>query len=118
MPLKSFVHGQSGDPKDGQRVGGEASPQAFRQLLCDHLPAGDSNESCDPIFLSGYICSTDVVSKLVLTGEALKKPIEFDVATAKFASIVSRFQPPNANFEIRATHGAALSALQQVGLPG
>lgn len=118
MPLKSLVHGQSGDPKDRQRVGGEASTQAFRQLLGDHLSAGDSDESCDPIFLNGHIGRTNVVSKLILAGVPLKKTIEFDVATAKFASVVPRFQSSNANFELCATHEAVLSGLQRAGLPG
>jgi len=118
MPLKSSVHGQSGDPKNRQRVGWETSPQAFRQLLRDHLPAGDSDESCDPIYLSGDIGRTDVVSKLILAGVALEKAIELYVSTAKFGSIVPRFKPPNANFELCATHGVVLSALQRVGLPG
>lgn len=118
MSLKSIVHSQAGDPKDWQRVGGEPLPQASCQFLRDHFPAGDSDESCDPITLSGNIGRTNVVSKLILTGVPLKKTIEFDVSTAKFASIVPGFQPPNANFETRATHGAVLSALQWAGLLG
>ena len=118
MPLKSFVHSQPGDPKDWQGVGGEASTQASRQLLSNHLTTGDGDESCDLLFLFGDIGRTNVVSKLILAGVALEIAIEFDVSTTKFASIVPRFQPPNANFELCATHRAVLSELQWAGLPG
>ena len=100
------------------RVRGEASTQAFRQLLRDYLPTGDSDKTYDPVPLNGDIGCTNVVSKLILAGVTLEEAIEVNISTAKFGSIVLGFQPPNANFELRVTHGTVLSELQWAGLPG
>ena len=118
MPLESFVHCQSGNPQDGQRVSGEAPTQAFRQLLRAHLPTGDSDKTYDAVPLNGDIGRTNVVSKLILAGIALKEAIEVDISTAKFGSIVPGFQPPDPNFELRVSHGTVLSELQWADLPG
>lgn len=111
MSLEARVHSQPGQAQDGQRVSGEASTQAFRQRLRDHLPAGDRDKPYDPVFLNGDISCSNVVSKLILAGVALEEAIEVDIATAKSASIVPGFQPPNANFGLRVTHGTVLSEL-------
>jgi len=59
-----------------------------------------------------------MVPKLILAGVALKKAIEVNISAAKFGSVVLRFQSPDANFELRVTHGTTFSALQWAGLPG
>ena len=89
----------------------EASTQAFRQLLRDHLPAGDSDKTYDPVPLNGDIGRTNVVSKLILAGVALEEAIEVDIPAAESGSIIPGFQPSNTNFELRLTHGAVLSEL-------
>ena len=58
-----------------------------------------------------------MVSKLILAGVALEKAIEIDISTAKQGSVVPGFQSPDANFELRVTHGTMFSALQWAGLP-
>ena len=92
--------------------------QVFRQPFSDHLPAGDSDKTYDPVVLNGDIGCSDVVSKLILTGATLEEAIEVDISAAKSGSIISGFQPSNTNFELRLTHGTLLSALQWAGLPG
>ena len=59
-----------------------------------------------------------MVSKLILARVALEKAIEIDISTAKFGSVVPGFQSPDANFELRVTHGTMLSELPLAGLPG
>jgi len=59
-----------------------------------------------------------MVSKLILAGVALEEAVKVDITTAKLGSIVSWFQPTDANLELRLTHEKALSELQWAGLPG
>jgi len=112
MSLVAVVYCQSDKAQDGKGISGKASTQAFRQLLGNHLPTGGGDKTYDPVPLDGDIGCSNVVSKLVLTGVALEKAIEVDISAAKFGSVVPGFQPPDANFELRVTHGTMLSELQ------
>lgn len=112
MSLDAFVHGQSGKAQDGQRVSWKASTEAFRQRLRNHLPAGDGDKPQDAVILNGDVSCSNVVAKLILASVTLEESIEVDIATAKSASIVPGFQPPNANFELCITHETVLSGAQ------
>ena len=118
MPLVVLVHRQSGKPQDGQWIRGEATTQVLRQLFCNHLSAGDGDKTYNSIPMDGDIGCSDMVSKLILPRVALEKAIEIDISTAKFGSVVPGFQSPDANFELRVTHGIMLSELPLAGLPG
>ena len=86
MPLVAVVYCQSGNTEDRKGISGQASAQVFRELICDHLSAGDGDKSGDMIALDGDIGRSNVVSKLILTGIALKEAIEFDIAASKSRS--------------------------------
>lgn len=118
MALESFVHRQSGKAEDGKGISGQASAQVLRQLFCNHLPAGDSDKAGDMAALDGDIGRSNMVSKLILARVALEKAIEVNISTAEFGSVVPWFQPPDANFKLRVTHGTTFSELRLVGLPG
>ncbi len=112
MPLESAVHGQSGKSQDRQGVIGEASTQAFRQLLRDQLPAEYGNETYDLVPLDSDIGRSDMVSELILASVALEEAIEIDVATAKVGSVVPQRQSPDVNLQRPIRHGTTFSGLQ------
>jgi hypothetical protein len=83
MSLETFVYCQSGKAQDGQWISGQVSAQVFRQSLRNHLPAGDGDKTGEVVALDGDIGRSNVVSKLILPGIALKEAIEVDIAAAK-----------------------------------
>ena len=68
--------------------------------------------------LDGDIGRSNVVSKLIPAGVALKEAIEVDISAAKFGSVVPGFQPPDADFALRVSHGTTFLDLQRAVLPG
>ena len=118
MPLESFVHGESGEAEYRKGVSGQASAQGFRQLFCNHLSAGDSDKSGDMVVLDGDIGRSNMVSKLVLTGIALKEAVEVDISATESGTIVQGFKSPDLNFLLRLIYETALSGIPWVALPG
>ena len=118
MPLEFFVHRQSGKAEYGKRISGHASALCFRQLFCSHFSAGDSDKSGDMVALDGDIGRSDVVSKLILTGIALKEAVEVDILATESGSVVPGFQSPYTNFLLRVIHETVLSRIPWVALPG
>ena len=114
MPLVAAVYRESSKAEDGKGISGQASAQVFRQLLCNHLSTGDSDISGDMGVLVGNISRSNVVSKLILTGIALKEAIEVDIPATKIRSVVPGFQSADANFMLRVSHERALSGAQWV----
>ena len=113
-----WVHCQSGKPQDRQWRRGEATTQGLRQLFRNHLSAGDGDKTSKSGPLDGDLGCANRVSKLILACVPQETTIEIDVSTAKFGSVVPVFQSPDANFELRITHGTLLSELPLVGHPG
>ena len=118
MTLESFVHRQSGKAEDGKGISWQASAQVSRQLFCNHLSTGDSDKSGDMVALDGDIGCSNVVSKLILTGIALKEAVEVDVSATEPGSVVPGFQSPDSNFLPRVNHETALSRIPWVDFPG
>ena len=118
MTLESFVHRQSGKAEDGKGISGQASAQVSRQLLCNHLSTGDGDKPGDLIAKDGNIGFSNVVSKLILTGIALKEAVEVDVSATEPGSLIPGFQSPDSNFLPRVIHETALSGIPWVDLPG
>ncbi len=109
MALKTPVDRESGKAENGQRIRRQAPAQILPQLLCNHLPAGDGYKTGDIVALDGDIGRADVVSKLILSGVALKESIEVDIPTAKSRSVVPGLQPTDASLVLAINHGTALS---------
>lgn len=117
MPLVVLVHCQSGKPQDGQWIRGEATTQVLRQLFRNHLSAGYGDKTYDSVLMDGDIGCSNMISKLILARVTQEKAIEIDISTAKIGSVVPAFQSPDANFELRVTHGTMLAELPLAGLP-
>jgi hypothetical protein len=70
------------------------------------------------VVLDGDISCSNVVSKLILTGIALKEAVEIDVSASEPGSVVPEFQSPDSNFLPRIIHQTVLSRIPWVDLPG